>query len=56
MGYRTIDVRGGDDDFRVNKLLVKLGVGVVLVRGCDKSVSGILEPFADSKLVLSGAL
>lgn len=52
----TINVRGGDDDFGVNELLVKLGVGVVLVGGCDESVASILEPFADSKLVLGCAL
>lgn len=54
--HRTINVRGGDDDFRVNELLVEFGVWVVLVGGCDESVAGILEPFADSKLVLGGAL
>lgn len=49
-------IRCGDDDFSVNKFLVELGVGVVLVGGSDESVASILEPFADSKLVLSGAL
>lgn len=51
----TINVRSSDDDFGVNELFVELRVGVILVRGCDESVAGILEPFADSKLVLSGA-
>jgi hypothetical protein len=53
---RTINVRGGDDNFSVDELLVELGVGVILVGGCDEGVAGILEPFADSKLVLGCAL
>lgn len=56
-GERRIrNIRCGDDDFSVNEFLVELGVGVVLVGGSDESVASILEPFADSKLVLSGAL
>ena len=48
-------IRCGDDDFRVYELLVKLGVLAFLVRRGDESVSLILEPFANTKLVLSGA-
>lgn len=55
VGNITTNIRGGDDDFSINKLLVELGVGVILVRGCDESVAGILKPFPDSKLVLGGA-
>lgn len=49
-------VRGGDDDFGINELLVELRALALLVGGCDKSVSLVLEPFSDSQLVLSCAL
>jgi hypothetical protein len=49
------DVRCGDDNLSVYQLLVELGVLAFLVGGGDESVSLILEPFADAKLVLSCA-
>lgn len=42
----------GDDDLGVDELLVELGALTVLVGGGDKSVAGILEPLADTELVL----
>jgi len=45
----------GDDDLSILELLVELGTLTVLVGGCDKSVAGILEPLADTELVLSGS-
>lgn len=47
-------LRGGDDDFGVNKLLVKLGVLTLLVRGGDERVTLLLDPLSQSELVLSG--
>ncbi len=49
------DERCGDDNFSVCELLVELGVLALLVGGGDESVSLILEPFAETKLVLSCA-
>lgn len=49
------DARCGDNNFSVNQLLVELGVLSLLVGGGDESVSLVLEPFADAKLVLSCA-
>lgn len=47
------DVRRGDDDLRVNQLLVKCGVLALLVRCCDKRVALLLDPLAEAELVLS---
>lgn len=52
---REAGIRRGDDDLSVDQLLVELGVLALLVRGGDESVSLILEPFANTKLVLGCA-
>lgn len=44
----------GDDDFSVNKLLVKGRILTLLVGGGDEGVALGLEPLAQTKLVLSG--
>jgi hypothetical protein len=44
----------GDDDFGVDELLVESGALGVLVRGGHQGVTLVLEPLADTKLVLSG--
>lgn len=49
------NLRSGDDDLGVDKLLVKLGLGALLVRGRHEGVARILEPLADAKLVLGRA-
>lgn len=46
-------LRGGDDDFCVNELLVELGVLALLVGGGDEGVTLVLEPLANAELVLS---
>lgn len=50
-----VNLRSGDDDLGVNKLLVKLGLGALLVRGSHERVARVLEPLADAKLVLGRA-
>lgn len=50
---RAQNIRGGDDDFGVNQLLVELGVFALLVGGGDQSVALVLEPLADAELILS---
>jgi hypothetical protein len=45
-------VRSGDDDLRIHKLLVKLGVFALLVRCCDQSVALLLNPLPQPKFVL----
>ena len=45
----------GDDDLSILELLVELGTLTVLVRGGDKSVALVLEPLANTELVLSGS-
>ena len=49
------NLRSGDDDFGINELLVELGVLALLVRGGDKSVALVLDPFSDTELVLCGS-
>ena len=49
------DLRGGDNDFGVNHLLLEDAALTLLVGGCDESVSLVLEPLADSELVLCGS-
>ena len=44
----------GDDDFGIDQLLVKSGVLTLLVGGSHQGVSLVLEPLADTKLILSG--
>jgi hypothetical protein len=46
------DVRRGDDDLRVYQLLVKLGVLALLVGCRDERVALVLDPLADTELVL----
>lgn len=50
----TLNVRSSDDDFSVNKLLVKGRVLALLVRGGDEGVTLGLKPLAQAKLVLGG--
>jgi hypothetical protein len=52
---RGASLRSGDDDFGVDQLLVKLGVGALLVRRGHQRVALVLEPLADAELVLGGA-
>lgn len=47
------DSRSGNDDLSVDELLVESGVLAFLVRGGDESVTLVLEPLANAKLVLS---
>ena len=47
-------VRGGDDDFSINELLVELAVLALLVGGGHESVALVLNPFPETKLVLGG--
>ncbi|KAI6762943.1 hypothetical protein HG530_008923 [Fusarium avenaceum] len=54
-GQVTRVERSGDDDLSILELLVELGTLAVLVGGCDKSVTLVLEPLADAELVLSCA-
>lgn len=49
------DVRGGDDDLCVNKVLVKLGVLALLVGRGDELVALLLNPLPDTELVLGGS-
>lgn len=48
------NLRSGDDDLGVNHLLLEDTALALLVGGGDESVSLVLEPFADTELVLSG--
>ena len=48
------NLRSGDNDFSVDHLLLEHTALTLLVRGSDESVSLVLEPLADTKLVLSG--
>ncbi len=48
-------LRGGDDDFGVDELLVKLGVLALLVRGGHEGVALALEPLAQAELILGGS-
>ena len=48
------DLRSGDNDFSVNHLLLEHAALALLVRGSDESVSLVLEPLADTELVLCG--
>jgi hypothetical protein len=45
-------VRSSDDDFRIYELLVEFRVLALLIGGCDEGMSLVLEPFADTELVL----
>ena len=49
-----INLRSGDNDFSVDHLLLEHTALTLLVRGSDESVSLVLEPLADTKLVLCG--
>lgn len=48
------NLRSGNDDFGVNHLLLEDRALALLVGGGHESVSLVLEPLADTKLVLSG--
>lgn len=45
-------LRSGDDNLSIDELLVELGVLTLLVRGGDQGVALVLEPLAETKLVL----
>ena len=47
------DVRRGDDDFGISELLVEFAILTLLVGGRHESVTLVLEPFSDAKLILS---
>lgn len=51
---QTGNERGGNDDFRIDQLLVKGGVLAVLVGGGDQSVALPLDPLSQTKLILGG--
>lgn len=46
--------RSGDDDFGIDELLVEGRVLALLVGGGDQSVALLLEPLAQTELVLGG--
>lgn len=48
------NLRSGDNDFSVNHLLLEHAALALLVRGSDESVSLVLEPLANTELVLCG--
>ena len=50
--YWSVHVRGRDDNFSVDELLLEDGVFALLVGSGDEGVALILKPFADSELVL----
>lgn len=49
------DVRCGDDDLCVYKVLVELRVLALLVRGGNELVALLLNPFSDTEFVLGGS-
>ena len=49
------DVRSGNDNLSINKVLVELGVLAFLVGGGDELVALLLDPFPDAKLVLGSS-
>jgi len=49
------DVRRGNDNLRVDKVLVERRTLALLVRGCDELVALLLNPLPDTKLVLGGS-
>ena len=51
---KGIYLRSGDDNLSVNKLLLEDRVRTLLVGGGHQSVTLVLEPLADTELVLSG--
>jgi len=53
-GQQKNNLRSGDNDLSVNELLVEGGVLTILVGGGDEGVTPVLEPLADTKLVLGG--
>lgn len=53
--WQDKNIRSGDDDLGVNHFLLEDAVLALLVGGGDESVSLVLEPFADTELVLCGA-
>jgi hypothetical protein len=58
MENNCIELRGGgrssNDDLGINQLLVEGGVLALLVRGGHQGVTLVLEPLADTELILSG--
>ena len=53
-GSAGFHVRCGDDNFRVNKVLVELGVLTLLAGGGDELVALLLNPLPQTELVLGG--
>ena len=47
-----VDIRRGDDDFGVDKLLVEFGACALLVRCSHESMALGLDPFSNPELVL----
>lgn len=54
MFEQELDARCCDDDFSIHELLIELAILALLVTSSDKSVALILEPLADTELVLGG--
>jgi hypothetical protein len=52
---RGANIRSRDDDLGIDELAVKGRVLAVLVGGGDERVALVLEPFADTELVLGGS-
>ena len=48
------DERSSDDDLGVNQLLVEGRVLALLVGGSHQGVTSVLEPLANTELILSG--
>jgi len=48
------DVRCGDDDFRIDEVLVELRVLTLLVGGGDELVALLLDPLPQTELILGG--
>lgn len=51
----TSSIRSGNDDLCVYQVLVEFRILSILVGGSDELMSLVLEPFADTELVLSCA-
>lgn len=52
---RARDIRGGDDDFGIDQLLVEGRVLAVLVGGGHHGVALVFQPLADAELILRRA-
>lgn len=52
---RAVNIRSRDDDLSINQLLIESRVLAFLVGGGDEGMALVLEPFAETKLVLGRA-